>query len=73
MNVLPSGIFLRVLRTEFCSCHLLRKCYTLTPRFFLCLIIPMFLSTMKLRAPCYELPPSSVAVFLEIGKLIFRV
>jgi hypothetical protein len=39
------------------------------PVFLLCLIIPMFLSAMKLRAPCYELPPSSVAVYL-IGRCV---
>jgi len=29
-----------------------------THSFFLCLIIPVFFSTMKLRAPCYALEAS---------------
>ena len=35
MHGLPSGFFLRVLRAEFCSCHLLRNCYTHTQFFSL--------------------------------------
>jgi hypothetical protein len=34
---------------------------THTPFF---VIVPVFLSAMKLQAPCYELPPFSFAVFL---------